>query len=182
MIKKNISLVFLLGIILGILSWFYYSHIYKENLSFPGYDIESADFFGISSSVKKYNLKAKYVKKITKKKYQLNKVFAKYYLDKKKEDYTEAISPTGVFNETKNLLELSGGVEFILSHGYRALTNKIFIDMNKHIANTTDEILVIGDQGKVFSKTGMTVYMTTKKINFHGPIKSMFIEDKVPKR
>jgi len=182
MIKKNIFLVVLLGIILGILSWYYYSHVYKDSLSSPGYDIESADFFGISANGKAYNLKATYVTKITKHKYKLIKTYSKYYLDEDKEDYTEVTSPTGFFNESKNLLDLNGGVEFILSRGYRMLTDNFSIDMNENIGTTKDEVLVSGDQGKVFSKNGMTVYMKKKKIIFHGPIKSMFIENEVTKQ
>jgi LPS export ABC transporter protein LptC len=181
MVKRNIFFIILLGIVLGVLSWYYYLHTHKDKYSFPGYDVENADFFGISAKGKAYNMKANYVKKISSKLYNLNTVYFKYYLDQARDKYTETISPTGVFDEEKNTLDLNGGVEFILSYGYRMLTENFFIDIDKHISHTKDEVLVSGTQGKIISKNGMTVYMKDKKITFHGPIKSMFIESEVTK-
>jgi LPS export ABC transporter protein LptC len=181
MVKKNIFFIALLAIILGVLSWYCYLYINKYKYSFPGYHIENADLFGISAHGKAYNIKANYVKKISKKVYGLNTIYTKYYLDKEREEYTEIISPTGIFNEGKNLLDLNGGVEFILSHGYRMLADNFFFNLNTNIATTKDEVLLSGVQGKLLSKTGMTIYMKEKKIIFHGPIKSMFIESKITK-
>ena len=177
MVKQNIFLALIVGIILSILSWYYYSYIHnKDKFPFRGYDIERGDFFGTSTQGKAYNIKATYVTKIGKNLYNLNKVYIKYYMDKKNEQYIEATSSTGVFNESQNLLTLNGDVEFIVSQGYRMLTDNFFIDMNARIATTKDEILLSGTQGKIVSKNGMIVYMKKKKIVFHGPIQSMFIE------
>jgi hypothetical protein len=181
MIRRNIFFIILLGIILGILLWYNYLRTHKDKHSFVGYDIEGADFFGISSQTRPYNVKVDYIKKIDKKIYNLNRVYAKYYLDTGKEKYAEVMSPAGGFNELKNVLDLNGGVEFILSHGYRMLTNNFSIDMNKNVATTKDEVSISGAQGKVVSKTGMIVYMKDKKALFHGPIQSMFIEKEVAK-
>jgi len=177
MLKRNIVLVILLGIILGVLSWYYYLHTQKYKYSFPGYDIENADFFGATGQGKAFNVKANYAKKISPSVYNLNTIYCKYFLDPGREKYIEVISPTGVLNEEKSLLDLNGGVEFIASYGYRMLTENFFIDLNKHISTTKDEVLVSGAQGKVVSKDGMIIYMKDKKITFHGPIKSMFIEN-----
>jgi len=180
MIRKNIFLILSIAIIFGIVVRLCYSHLrHKDKFSFRSYDIESADFFGVNAQGKHYNLKADYVIKIGKDNYKLDRVYAKYYLDKNREKYTEVFSKVGFFNERKNLLDLKGDVEFILSHGYRMLTDNFFIDMNTHIAHTTDEAFVSGAQGKVLSKGGVTVYMKNKRIVFNGPIQSAFVENEV---
>ncbi|NRA73165.1 MAG: LPS export ABC transporter periplasmic protein LptC [Rickettsiales bacterium] len=183
MLRKNIFLTLSIGILSIILSWHGYSYIQnKKKSNFHGYDIESGDFFSTSSHGQAYNLKANYITNIGKNLYKLNKVYARYCIDKENDKYTEAVSKTGMFDESKNFLSLTGDVEFILSQGYRMTTNLFFIDMKKNIAFTKEEVLISGIQGKILSKNGITVYMKKEHIILHGPIQSVFIENNTKNR
>ena len=138
MFKQNIIFAIFVGIILITLSLYGYSYIHsKEPNKFRGYDIENGNFFSTSSDGKSYNLKASSIINIGKKLYKLNKVYGQYFMDKQNDKYTEVISNTGTFDESKNLLYLKENVEFILSQGYRMMTDSFFIERSHRCCGIT---------------------------------------------